>query len=69
METTTGYIILENELRLHYRSIGASAEAVIIASAASLAADIGELAHNRSLIFYDQRGRGQRAASSLNYSD
>ncbi len=59
MANNEGYVLLEEGLRLHYRTVGTGSDTVVIPAAAGLAADLESLAQGRRLIFYDQRGRGQ----------
>jgi proline iminopeptidase len=59
---TEGYVLLEEGLRLYYRTVGSGSDTVVIPAAAGLAADLEPLARGRRLVFYDQRGRGQSDA-------
>jgi proline iminopeptidase len=54
-----GYALTDEGLRLYYRIIGDGPERVIIPLASSLIEDCDPLVDGRTLIFYDQRGRGQ----------
>lgn len=58
MKRIEGYVSLEEGLKLHYCSLGAGPETVLVPGKASLAGDLQILAVERRLIFYDQRGRG-----------
>jgi proline iminopeptidase len=53
-----GYIQTDDGLRLYYRQAGTGADVVIVPGACWCAADLAVLAHQRTLLFYDQRGRG-----------
>ena len=64
MKNSGGYILVDSELQLYYRSVGAGPDTVVIPAATWLAADLESLAQGRRLIFYDQRGRGQSDADA-----
>jgi hypothetical protein len=55
-----GYIQTDDGLRLYYRQAGTGADVVLVPGACWCAADLAVLAHQRTLLFYDQRGRGHQ---------
>jgi proline iminopeptidase len=59
MAAHEGYVLTDEGLRLYYRVVGDGPEQVIIPLASSLIEDCDPLVDGRTLIFYDQRGRGQ----------
>src|SRR5262245_35867460 len=59
MAAQDGYALTDEGLRLYYRVVGDGPERVIIPLASSLIEDCDPLVDGRTLIFYDQRGRGQ----------
>jgi proline iminopeptidase len=59
MAAQEGYVLTDEGLRLYYRIVGDGPERVIIPLASSLIEDCDPLVDRRTLLFYDQRGRGQ----------
>ena len=59
MTGSEGYVRTDEGLRLYYRIVGDGPEHVIVPLASSLIEDCGPLVDGRTLVFYDQRGRGQ----------
>jgi pimeloyl-ACP methyl ester carboxylesterase len=59
MTAPEGYVLTDEGLRLYYRVVGDGPEQAIIPLASSLIDDCDPLVEGRTLIFYDQRGRGQ----------
>ena len=57
--TSEGYITVEDDLRLYYRTVGDGSDTVIIPAAMLLAVEFERLAKGRTLIFYDMRNRGR----------
>jgi proline iminopeptidase len=54
-----GYVEVEGGLRLYYRRVGEGPEGVVISAGSWLLEDFGALAReDRSLVFFDARGRG-----------
>ncbi|GAC1347522.1 MAG: alpha/beta hydrolase [Ktedonobacteraceae bacterium] len=62
MTQREGFISVEDGLRLYYQVIGNGPDSIICPAASWLAADLEPLAQGRTLIFYDQRSRGQSDA-------
>lgn len=59
MKDSEGHILVDDEVRLYYRTVGGGTDTVVIPAATGLAADLESFAQGRRLIFYDQRGRGR----------
>jgi proline iminopeptidase len=59
MTAPEGYVRTDEGLRLYYRMVGDGPQPVLIPLASSLIDDCDPLVDGRTLIFYDQRGRGQ----------
>jgi len=58
-----GFITTEDGIRLYYQKIGEGAEIIIIPAGMYLAETFKELVNkDRTLLFYDQRGRGRSEA-------
>jgi proline iminopeptidase len=58
MHKSEGYVQVEGGLRLYYCMVGDGSDTVIIPGACWTVVDLEPLANGRTLIFYDQRGRG-----------
>jgi pimeloyl-ACP methyl ester carboxylesterase len=54
----TGYVTVEEGVRLFYQMRGEGSPTLIVPGACLLAADLEPLAENRTVLFYDDRGRG-----------
>jgi proline iminopeptidase len=59
MDDREGYVQTDDGLQLYYRMVGDLSNTLVIPLASSLAADLGPLLHDSSVLFYDQRGRGR----------
>jgi pimeloyl-ACP methyl ester carboxylesterase len=59
METSDGFITMEDGVRLYFRKVGSGPKAVIIPNGFHLLDDFRQLGHWRTLIFYDVRNRGR----------
>ena len=62
MSNSEGFVQIAAGPSLHYSIIGEGPEPVIIPAESWLAADLEPLAPGRTLVFYDQRGRGASGA-------
>ena len=62
MTAQEGYVLTDEGLRLYYRVVGDGPQHVIVPLASSLVEDCDPLVDGRTLIFYDQRSRGQSDA-------
>jgi hypothetical protein len=58
MQVHEAFLPIDEGLRLRYCLIGDGTDPVIIPAASWLLADWEPLAHHRTLLFYDSRGRG-----------
>ena len=58
MPRTEQFLAVEDGLRLRYCTLGSGADVVLIPGACWLDRDWEPLAHGRTLVFYDSRGRG-----------
>lgn len=58
MQTSEGYITMEDEVRLYFRKVGTGTKAVIIPNGLCFLDDFQHLGDWRTLIFYDVRNRG-----------
>ncbi|HEX2980059.1 MAG TPA: alpha/beta hydrolase [Anaerolineaceae bacterium] len=58
MTGRTGYVTVEEGVRLFYQMRGEGSPTLIVPGACLLAADLEPLAENRTVLFYDDRGRG-----------
>lgn len=56
------WVPVSDGMRLYARVVGDGPDTVIIPAAAYLARDLAPLAHGRTLVFYDLRGRGASGA-------
>lgn len=54
-----GFVPVANHVELYYRIAGMGRGVLLIPSAAWLEADLEPLAQGRTVVFYDQRGRGR----------
>jgi pimeloyl-ACP methyl ester carboxylesterase len=59
MQTSDGYITLEDGVRLYFEKVGSGSKAVIIPNGFHILDDFRHLGHWRTLIFYDVRNRGR----------
>jgi pimeloyl-ACP methyl ester carboxylesterase len=59
MQTSDGFIILEDGVRLYFQQVGSGPKAVIIPNGFHLLDDFRHLGDWRTLIFYDVRNRGR----------
>jgi proline iminopeptidase len=57
-----GVVPVAKHVELYYRVAGAGRSVVLVPSAAWLEADLEPLAQGRTVVFYDQRGRGRSDA-------
>jgi pimeloyl-ACP methyl ester carboxylesterase len=64
MQTSDGYVTIEDGVRLYFQKVGNSSKAVIIPNGFHLLDDFRRLAEWRTLIFYDVRNRGRSDAVS-----
>lgn len=58
MKDNEGYVLVEEGVRLYYRTVGTGPNTVVIANVWLLVADFESFAQDPRLIFYDSRGRG-----------
>ncbi|MFL5494069.1 MAG: alpha/beta fold hydrolase [Gemmatimonadales bacterium] len=56
-----GFVTAEDGARLHYHVLGAGRPTVIVPAGLFLERDLARLAHGRTMVFYDMRGRGRSA--------
>ncbi|MEP6729426.1 MAG: alpha/beta hydrolase [bacterium] len=56
-----GFVTTADGARLHYHIVGRGKPIVIVPAGLFLERDMSRLAHNRTLVFYDMRGRGASA--------
>ncbi len=54
-----GFITAEDGARLYYHIVGSGQPVVIVPAAIFLERDLARLAHGRTLVLYDMRGRGR----------
>lgn len=59
MQANEGYVLTDDQVRLHYHLFGDGPDTVVVPLACQLLEDLRPLARGRRLIFYDPRGRGQ----------
>ena len=59
MQTSDGFITVEDGVRLYFQQVGSGPKAVIIPNGFHLLDDFRHLGHWRTLIFYDVRNRGR----------
>jgi len=59
LQEDQGYVLTDDEVRLHYHLLGDGPDTVVIPVACQLLDDLRPLARGRRLIFYNPRGRGQ----------
>ncbi len=59
MQTSDGFITMEDGVRLYFQQLGSSPKAVIIPNGFHMLDDLRHLGHWRTLIFYDVRNRGR----------
>jgi proline iminopeptidase len=59
MQTSDGYITLEDGVRLYFQKVGSGPKAVIVPNGFHLLKDFQHLGDWRALIFYDVRNRGR----------
>ena len=62
MKQHEGFLRTQDGLRLSYHSMGEGPDTVVVPAASWLAADFEPLAEEHTLLFYDQRSRGQSDA-------
>src|SRR5947199_7955995 len=62
MSNSEGFVQIAAGPRLHYSKIGDGPEAVIVPAESWLVTDLEPLVPGRTLVFYDQRGRGASGA-------
>ena len=53
------YVTTEDGVRLHYHVVGSGSPVVIVPGGLFLERDFAHLAHGRTIVFYDMRGRGR----------
>jgi pimeloyl-ACP methyl ester carboxylesterase len=58
MQTSEGYITMDDGVRLYFRKVGTGSKAVIIPNGLCFLGDFQHLGDWRTLIFYDVRNRG-----------
>lgn len=78
-EMPEGYFITPDKVRIFYKIVGSGTDALVAVhggpgnSLESIRADLGPLAKNRRVIYYDQRGQGRSEVitdgSKLGYKD
>ena len=59
MVAREGFVTTVDGARLHYHMLGAGRPTVIVPAALFLERDLARLAHGRTVVFYDMRGRGR----------
>jgi proline iminopeptidase len=57
--TSSGYIATPDGARLYYHTEGSGSTVVIVPAGLFLERDFARLAHGRTIVFYDMRGRGR----------
>lgn len=62
MQQKEGFLSTDDGLRLHYQILGNGKNTIISPAASWLAADFEPLTQEHTIIFYDQRSRGQSDA-------
>jgi hypothetical protein len=62
VESTQGYVLTDDGVRLFFETVGTGAQRVVIPNGFYLVDDFKPLADGRTLIFYDVRKRGRSEA-------
>jgi proline iminopeptidase len=62
VESTQGYVLTDDGVRLFFETVGTGAQRVVIPNGFYLVDDFKPLADGRTLIFYDVRNRGRSEA-------
>lgn len=65
-EVSRNYVVMEDGVRLYYRSFGEGTDVLVVPMAAYLEDVLQPLADGRRVIFYDPRNRGKSDAGELN---